>query len=236
MLPLVAPILAVTGLLAFIGTINEFLIANVFLTDTESKTLAVGMFGLVAGEREQQLRHLRGGHPAHRDPDGAGLPAGPALHRLRPHRRGGQGMNVGRSSRRSPLRLKGVGVRRTPEQCTDRPPRPGTGRGGRPISLPVRPTRKAPPCPCAAPRRLRPVRPRAGARARRPVDVFVRVPAGADVRQVHVRTTGDGEPRSPRRRRPHATAATSGGGPTSRPATRSATTGSCSPAAAATAG
>ncbi|MFG2099199.1 glycoside hydrolase family 13 protein [Micromonospora echinaurantiaca] len=27
------------------------------------------------------------------------------------------------------------------------------------------------------------------------VDVFVRVPAGADVRQVHVRTTGDGEPR-----------------------------------------
>ena len=48
MLPLVAPILAVTGLLAFIGTINEFLIANVFLTDTESKTLAVGMYGLVA--------------------------------------------------------------------------------------------------------------------------------------------------------------------------------------------
>lgn len=27
------------------------------------------------------------------------------------------------------------------------------------------------------------------------VPVFVRVPAGADVRQVHVRTTGDGEPR-----------------------------------------
>ncbi|MGS2614170.1 glycoside hydrolase family 13 protein [Micromonospora sp. LZ34] len=27
------------------------------------------------------------------------------------------------------------------------------------------------------------------------VDVFVRMPAGADVRQVHVRTTGDGEPR-----------------------------------------
>ena len=33
-LPLVAPILAVTALLSFIGTINEFLMANVFLTDT----------------------------------------------------------------------------------------------------------------------------------------------------------------------------------------------------------
>lgn len=55
MLPLVAPILAVTALLAFIGTINEFLIANVFLTDTESKTLAVGMFGLVAGERNNNF-------------------------------------------------------------------------------------------------------------------------------------------------------------------------------------
>jgi arabinogalactan oligomer/maltooligosaccharide transport system permease protein len=55
MLPLVAPILAVTALLSFIGTINEFMIANVFLTDTESKTLAVGMYGLVAGERNNNF-------------------------------------------------------------------------------------------------------------------------------------------------------------------------------------
>ncbi|MFI7301732.1 sugar ABC transporter permease [Micromonospora aurantiaca] len=55
MLPLVAPILAVTGLLAFIGSINEFIIANVFLTEPESKTLAVGMFGLVAGERNNNF-------------------------------------------------------------------------------------------------------------------------------------------------------------------------------------
>lgn len=55
MLPLVAPILAITGLLAFIGTINEFLIANVFLTDANAKTLAVGMFGLVAGERNNNF-------------------------------------------------------------------------------------------------------------------------------------------------------------------------------------
>ncbi|WP_099850412.1 sugar ABC transporter permease [Micromonospora zamorensis] len=51
MLPLVAPILAVAGLLAFIGTINEFLMANVFLTSSDSKTLAVGMYGLVQGNQ-----------------------------------------------------------------------------------------------------------------------------------------------------------------------------------------
>ncbi|MFC0533713.1 sugar ABC transporter permease [Phytohabitans kaempferiae] len=55
MLPLVAPILAVTGLLVFIATVNEFLIANVFLTDTGSKTLAVGMYGLIAGERNNNF-------------------------------------------------------------------------------------------------------------------------------------------------------------------------------------
>jgi arabinogalactan oligomer/maltooligosaccharide transport system permease protein len=61
MLPLVSPILAVTGLLAFINTINEFLIASVFLTDTDSKTLAVGMFGLVAGERDSNFGSFAAG-------------------------------------------------------------------------------------------------------------------------------------------------------------------------------
>ncbi|MCF6469591.1 sugar ABC transporter permease [Nonomuraea sp. MG754425] len=49
-MPLVTPILAVTALLAFIGTMSEFLMANVFLRDTESKTLAVGMYGMIAGD------------------------------------------------------------------------------------------------------------------------------------------------------------------------------------------
>lgn len=49
--PLVAPILAVTALLGFIGTINEFLLANVFLHNDNSKTLAVGLYGLIAGQR-----------------------------------------------------------------------------------------------------------------------------------------------------------------------------------------
>jgi arabinogalactan oligomer/maltooligosaccharide transport system permease protein len=55
LLPLVAPILAVAGLLAFIGTINEFLIANVFLTDGAAKTLSVGLYGLVAEQRDDNF-------------------------------------------------------------------------------------------------------------------------------------------------------------------------------------
>jgi arabinogalactan oligomer/maltooligosaccharide transport system permease protein len=54
-LPLVTPILAVTGLLGFIAYINEFLIASIFLTDPQSKTVAVGMYGLVAGERNNNF-------------------------------------------------------------------------------------------------------------------------------------------------------------------------------------
>jgi arabinogalactan oligomer/maltooligosaccharide transport system permease protein len=50
-LPLVTPILAVVGLLAFIGSINEFLMASVFLTQSPAKTLAVGLYGLVEGQR-----------------------------------------------------------------------------------------------------------------------------------------------------------------------------------------
>jgi arabinogalactan oligomer/maltooligosaccharide transport system permease protein len=50
-LPLVTPILAVTGLLGFIGTINEVLLANVFLHSDGAKTLAVGLYGLVAEQR-----------------------------------------------------------------------------------------------------------------------------------------------------------------------------------------
>ncbi|MEV0143580.1 MULTISPECIES: sugar ABC transporter permease [unclassified Nonomuraea] len=50
-LPLVTPILAVTGLLAFIGIMSEFIMASVFLRDPASKTLAVGMYGMIAGDQ-----------------------------------------------------------------------------------------------------------------------------------------------------------------------------------------
>jgi arabinogalactan oligomer/maltooligosaccharide transport system permease protein len=51
MLPLITPILAVTALLVFIATINDFVLANVFLTRDGSKTLTVGLYGLITGQR-----------------------------------------------------------------------------------------------------------------------------------------------------------------------------------------
>ena len=50
-LPLVTPILAVVGVLSFIGAINEFLMASVFLTKTTARPSRSGLYGLVAGER-----------------------------------------------------------------------------------------------------------------------------------------------------------------------------------------
>jgi arabinogalactan oligomer / maltooligosaccharide transport system permease protein len=50
-LPLAAPILAVTALLGFIFTINEVLLASIFLTSPDTKTLAVGLYGLLQGQR-----------------------------------------------------------------------------------------------------------------------------------------------------------------------------------------
>ncbi|KRD45512.1 sugar ABC transporter permease [Cellulomonas sp. Root930] len=55
-LPLVRPILAVTGLLGFIGAVNEFLIASVFLTDDRAKTAAVGLYGLIADDQTRNTQ------------------------------------------------------------------------------------------------------------------------------------------------------------------------------------
>ena len=55
LLPLARPILAVTGLLAFVGVIGEFLLASIFLTDTQSKTLAVGLYGIIESDRSNNL-------------------------------------------------------------------------------------------------------------------------------------------------------------------------------------
>jgi arabinogalactan oligomer/maltooligosaccharide transport system permease protein len=51
MLPLVTPVLAIVGLLVFISTINEFLMASVFLRDTDAKTLGLGLYQVVASQR-----------------------------------------------------------------------------------------------------------------------------------------------------------------------------------------
>lgn len=54
-LPLVRPILAVSGLLVFVAVIAEFLLASIFLTETSKKTLAVGLFGLIDADRSNNL-------------------------------------------------------------------------------------------------------------------------------------------------------------------------------------
>jgi arabinogalactan oligomer/maltooligosaccharide transport system permease protein len=54
-LPLVRPILAVTGLLAFIASVNEFVIASIFLTRDESRTVAVGLYSLVSAQNENNF-------------------------------------------------------------------------------------------------------------------------------------------------------------------------------------
>ncbi|GAB3651557.1 ABC transporter permease subunit [Zhihengliuella somnathii] len=52
-LPLVTPILAVVGLLAFIGISSDFVIASVVLTDPDTQTLAVGLYSYVAQQRSE---------------------------------------------------------------------------------------------------------------------------------------------------------------------------------------
>jgi arabinogalactan oligomer/maltooligosaccharide transport system permease protein len=47
-LPLAAPIIAISGILAFVGTMNDFILASLFLTDRPEMTLAVGLKTLTA--------------------------------------------------------------------------------------------------------------------------------------------------------------------------------------------
>lgn len=54
-LPLVRPILAVCGLLVFVGVMGEFLMASIFLRDEGNKTLATGLYGLIDGDRSNNL-------------------------------------------------------------------------------------------------------------------------------------------------------------------------------------
>jgi arabinogalactan oligomer/maltooligosaccharide transport system permease protein len=48
--PLAAPVLAVVTLLTFIGTFNEFILAQLFLVDMHSRTIAVGLQGYISGQ------------------------------------------------------------------------------------------------------------------------------------------------------------------------------------------
>jgi arabinogalactan oligomer / maltooligosaccharide transport system permease protein len=54
-LPLVQPVLAVTGLLALVSVLGEFILASIFLRDTQVKTLAVGLYGILDADRSNNL-------------------------------------------------------------------------------------------------------------------------------------------------------------------------------------
>jgi len=51
LLPILRPIIATTTLLAFVGVVSEFMIGSIFLTDINSRTLAVGLFNLLENDR-----------------------------------------------------------------------------------------------------------------------------------------------------------------------------------------
>ena len=55
LLPALKPIIATTFLLAFVGVISEFLLGSITLTDDSQKTLAVGLYGMLAGDRSNNL-------------------------------------------------------------------------------------------------------------------------------------------------------------------------------------
>ena len=69
-LPLVVPILVVVGLLGFIGAINEFLMASVFLTQSDEQDARGRPVRPDRRRAQRELRHVRRGHAAHGDPDG----------------------------------------------------------------------------------------------------------------------------------------------------------------------
>lgn len=53
-LRLVAPVLAVVGLLSFVGTFSEYLIASLVLQDVSKQTLAVGLFQFISQQHSER--------------------------------------------------------------------------------------------------------------------------------------------------------------------------------------
>ena len=86
-LPLVAPILAVIGLLSFIGTTNDFLLASVILNEPRQAHARGGPVPLRLGGDEHQLPRLRSRGGARRHPGDGAVPLPAEVHRQRTDRR-----------------------------------------------------------------------------------------------------------------------------------------------------
>lgn len=52
-IPLATPVLAVVALLSFIGTLNEYILARLFLVEMNSRTVAVGLQQFIGGQYSQ---------------------------------------------------------------------------------------------------------------------------------------------------------------------------------------
>ena len=80
-LPLGAPVLAVIGLLSFIATLNEYVLASSLLQSPGKFTLAVGLFTFVSREYGQQWGPFCAGVVLMAVPGRDPLPLPPAVHR-----------------------------------------------------------------------------------------------------------------------------------------------------------
>jgi ABC-type maltose transport system permease subunit len=61
LLPLMRPILVVVGILSFIGTYGDFVLARILLKSTEQYTLMVGLFIFTSGQFSQQWGQFTAG-------------------------------------------------------------------------------------------------------------------------------------------------------------------------------
>ncbi len=110
-LPLAAPVLAVIGLLSFIATQAEFMIASVMLGQNEdSKTLAVGLSQYVLAGFDSRWGPFAAGCVDRRHPGRPAVPLPPAVHRVRAHVRRGQGVG---GARRPPAPRRFPALHRT---------------------------------------------------------------------------------------------------------------------------
>ncbi len=91
-LPLAAPVLAVVGLLSFIFSINEFIIASRLLQSTDKFTLPVGLYGFINDKYAQQWGPFCAGVVLAASPCGRPLLLPAAVHHRRPHAGRGQGI------------------------------------------------------------------------------------------------------------------------------------------------
>ncbi|MCG7308791.1 sugar ABC transporter permease [Brachybacterium sp. ACRRE] len=55
LLPALVPILATTLVLSLVGVMSDFLLGSIFLTSDDHKTLAVGLYGMLSGDRSNNL-------------------------------------------------------------------------------------------------------------------------------------------------------------------------------------